>query len=229
MTVLQIINRVLRRLREDQVTDTTDEYTKLIESFLSDIHAEVVAAHDWSSMDATVSTSAVAGQNEYSLAGTNELTCLRYTEGKPLVYWYDDVSDTDGECLIELSWEKYLDLLRTGTEDTDKPGFFAFRVVEDEAQVALWPAPLTSDGYFTARVHIPETQYQVGDSTSQTLKAPSRVLVNGVLYLALNERGEEMGEPGHIAERRYLSSMTDAIDADIQRSGRTNRLEFYRD
>ena len=50
-----------------------------------------------------------------------------------------------------------------------------------------------------------------------------------MLFLAFNERGEEMGEPGNMAERRYATSLVDAIDADVQRTGRTNRLEFYRD
>lgn len=230
MTVIQILNRVLRRLREEQVTDTSEEYTKLLESFLSDVHEEVVNSHDWSSMDSTVSVTVVAGTMEYPLTGTNENTMLRFSEGQPLVYYYD-VGDVQGAALQQISWEKLHQLERQDTSHTGTPYYFAFRVIEDEAQIAVWPIPAASDAgaTITVRVHVPETAYQVGDSTAQTLKAPAKPLIQGVLYLALNERGEEMGEPGNIAERRYYTAIGEAIDADMQTRGQTNRLEFYRD
>jgi len=36
------------------------------------------------------------------------------------------------------------------------------------------------------------------------------------LYYALNERGEEMGEPGQISERRAHRAMTAAMELDMQ-------------
>ena len=245
MTLLQLVNRVLRRLREDEVSDLTADYTILLVDFLSEVHAEILDEHDWSSMDYDVRVAAVASQEEYDLSATvadggnvaNGYTpttvksLVRQVEGRPVAYWYDSTSATQGCAIPQVSWEKYVDLYKSDTsQEAVQPTVFALRQDGDGFKLALWPAPDASTGIFELRFHTPETVLSSESSTTATtVLAPERPLVLGALYLALNERGEELGEPGNVAEQRYYKALAAAKEADQMNSGRTNKFEFYRD
>lgn len=245
MTLLQLVNRVLRRLREDEVTDFTADYTTLIVDFLAEVHAEVLDEHDWSSMDYDVQVAAVASQEEYDLSATiadgggvtngytptTAKSLVRQVEGTPVAYWYDSVSATQSTKIPQVSWEKYVDLYKSDTsQEAIQPTVFALRQDGDGFRLALWPTPDASTGIFEIRFHTPEAVISSESSTvSTTVLAPERPLVLGALYLALNERGEELGEPGNIAEQRYYKALAAAKEADQMNSGRTNKFEFYRD
>jgi len=58
---------------------------------------------------------------------------------------------------------------------------------------------------------------------------PHRPVYLGALYLALNERGEEMGEPGGKAEQRYRVALNSAIEADQKAKVRSEEYEAVRD
>ena len=231
MTLLQIINRVLRRLREDEVTDFSDEYTMLLLDLLADIHEEVLDYHDWSLFDHEEAVNLVGGQAEYALTGTNLKSVLRYMDGQPLIYWFVDSLDSDGDPLQEISWEAYQSMYQGGrTEEQDQPQFVAFRQSGTGLTMAVWPAPINSGGIIRVHLNTPEATLDPDTAlTTAELAVPTKPLIAGVLYLALNERGEEMGEPGNIAEQRYNSALIAAKEIDVMRSGRTNKLEFYRD
>lgn len=231
MTLLQIINRVLRRLREDEVTDFSDEYTALLLDLLADIHEEVLEYHDWSLFDHEETVNLVAGQAEYTLTGTNLKSVLRYTDGQPLIYWFADTLDSDGDPLQEVSWEAYQAMYQRGrSEEQDQPQCVAFRHSGTGLTMAVWPTPLNSGGIIRLHFNTPEATIDPDTAlTTDTVAVPTKPLIQGLLYLALNERGEEMGEPGNIAEQRYNSALIAAKEIDVMRSGRTNKIEFYRD
>lgn len=245
MTILQIINRILRRLREDQVTDLTDEYSLLLVEFLSDIHAQVLEAHDWSKFDHTVTVAVAAGTFEYDLSATvsggghvtngetvtTDASILRYdADGRPVVHYYETVSATQGTGLSLISWESYLDLLKEKTDQTSTyPTYFALQQNDSGYKMALWPAPAVTGGYVHLRFNTPEAVVTSSDDSSRVLLAPQRPLIQGVLYLAFNERGEEIGEPGGVAESRFGLALQAAVEQDVMLSGRTNKFEFYRD
>lgn len=244
MTLLQIINRVLRRLREDQATDFTDEYTLLLVEFLGDIHAEVLEDHDWSSMDHTSEVAVASGTYLYDLSATvanggnikngdtvtTHQSVLRYNKGQPLVFWYDTDTDPQGEALVQVSWQHFEQLYSENTTLTATSArYFAIRLNAEGYQLAIWPAPDSTGGVVRLRFHTPETVISTDDATTREVLAPWRPLVQGVLMLALNERGEEIGEPGNIAERRYFTALTAAKEVDVMVNGRTNDVEFYRD
>ena len=245
MTLLQLVNRVLRRLREDEVTDFSADYTTLIVDFLGEIHAEVLDEHDWSSMDHDLRVLGVASQREYDLSATTanggdvevgyspttEKSLVRQIDGTPVAYWYTDTSSVQGTRIPQISWEQYYAMYKENRTDTaDQPAYFALTQRADGFRLAMWPAPVGSGGALEIRFHTPETVISSESSiTTTTIKAPERPLVLGALYLALNERGEELGEPGNIAEQRYYKALAAAKEADQMNNGRTNKFEFYRD
>ena len=244
MTLLQMVNRVLRRLREDQVTDlTTDAYSKLVAEFVADAHREVVQAHDWSVMDKGVVITVVPGRSSYSLSvgstdlysgwtGVSDKAQLRYYQDAPIAYVFDEYAKIgNGDPLNELNQTtgqgtEVAALTRVST--TGRPDTFSLIPTSTGTKFVL---DVPSDGtyYVYLRLHDPELEIDVDTDSARDLLAPSAPILAGALYFALNERGEEMGEPGNVAERRYINAIGTAIETDIIRATRTNTHEMYRD
>ena len=62
MTYLDLINGVLRRLREDTVTTANEtDYSQLVGEFVNDAKKQVELAHKWSALRTTVTLSTNVG------------------------------------------------------------------------------------------------------------------------------------------------------------------------
>jgi len=68
MTYLQLVNSVMRRLREEEVT-TVDEYdySKLIGDFVNDAKRQIEDSWDWSAIRTTFPLTTVAGTSAYPI------------------------------------------------------------------------------------------------------------------------------------------------------------------
>jgi hypothetical protein len=244
MTLLQMVNRVLRRLREDQVTDlTTDAYSKLVATFVADAHREVVEAHDWAVMDKGVVITVTAGVSTYSLSvgstdlyagytGVSSKALVRYLDDAPIAYIYESIANLgNGDPLNELVQADYAvvqDSLLTRVSTQNRPSRFALMPTATGLQLVL-DAPADGTYYLYIRLHDPELEIDVDTDSARDLVAPYAPIVAGATYYALNERGEEMGEPGNVAERRYIAALGTAIETDTILATRTNTHEMYRD
>lgn len=105
MTFLEVVNKVLLRLRENQATSVADdEYSMLIGEFVNDAKQEAESLAMWGNQRQTVTTDSVADQNIYLLPNTNEWTKPwkdRTCEGRPQAWAVKkagayDVEFTDG-------------------------------------------------------------------------------------------------------------------------------------
>ena len=71
MTYLQLVNSVLRRLREDEVTTVAqNSYSKLIGEFVNDAKRIVEDSWDWSSLRTTLTVQTSANVFSYALVGS---------------------------------------------------------------------------------------------------------------------------------------------------------------
>ena len=62
MTYLQLVNSVLRRLREDEITTVNEtDYSKLVGDFVNDAIQVVENSSDWTALRTTVTVNTVAG------------------------------------------------------------------------------------------------------------------------------------------------------------------------
>jgi hypothetical protein len=76
----------------------------------------------------------------------------------------------------------------------------------------------------------PAPQLAVDGTTDATeVLLPDRPIFLLALMTALNERGEEIGEPGNLAERKFVNALSAAIERDIQAAGKAERYEWRRD
>ena len=77
MTYLEAINNVLRRLREDEVTTTSEtSYSALIGDLINDAKKLVEDSWTFSSLRSTIQVATVVGQAEYSLTGSGQSLSL---------------------------------------------------------------------------------------------------------------------------------------------------------
>lgn len=244
-TQLQLVNRVLQRLREPQVTSVSaNEYTQLLAGFLNDIIFTMCEDHDWTTFRKEVTFSSVPSQTGYLLnlldseggavtsdTPTNDESLLLYDGyNQPLVF--DVTSGSAPFRLVQYDEDYRLGLEREGDTPTSATPH-AFSSVMDftgDTRVGvkfnLYPTPTAVRDY-TATFWIPQQELATnGDDNDTVISLPPQVLFLGTLFLALNERGEEIGEPGNVAERRWLRALGAAKEADMVSRGRTNRYEF---
>jgi len=251
-TQLTIVNRILRRLREDTVTGITDnDYSELIADFVADAVSEVQDAHAWEACKHTVIVDLVDGTSDYILTSkvasggnvrdASDRVCnteseLLFIEDWPQVW----IRDTDGD---ELGWNlKFItpEVFRQmkaqdNTDTNDDPCYFTIEPVFNETgdtnhlYMKIYPEPdaarVVELAFWTP---VPEL---LADGTTDSLNIiiPTRPVFQLALMYAFNERGEEIGEPGNLAERRYLQSIQTAIERDISAYGKADRYEWRRD
>ena len=78
MTYLDLINNVLRRLREDVVTTASEtDYSALIGDLVNDAKKIVENSYDWTALRETITVSTVDGTDTYSLTGSGDLAVVK--------------------------------------------------------------------------------------------------------------------------------------------------------
>ena len=98
MTYKDLVNNVLRRLRETEVSSVqTNSYSKLIGDLVNDAKDLVENSWDWSALRTTLTITTTSGVFNYSLTGSQnnikELNVLNDTSNLPMIYqtnnWFD--------------------------------------------------------------------------------------------------------------------------------------------
>jgi len=205
MTYLQIINAVLRRLRETEVTDVNEtDYSKLIGEYVNSVKKEVEAAWDWNALRTTLTLNTVDGVFNYTLLGSGS----RFRVS-------DVVNDTSNYMLQQKgsAWmnQRFL------TVDTQRstPSFYSFNGVDSnlDSAVDLYPVP---DGVYTLRFNVTIPQDDLADNTD-TLQIPSEPVIQGTLARAISERGEDGGRLSNDQYTLYRSAMADEIAIEAGR------------
>ena len=98
MTYLNLVNGVLRRLREDEVSNVSEStYSKMVGDYVNDAKDLVETAWDWSPLRSTLTITTSNGDNLYSLTGSRN-------EGKVLNF----INDTSN-CLVEYQTQNWFD------------------------------------------------------------------------------------------------------------------------
>ena len=203
MTYLNIMNNVLRRLREDEVTNVTENtYAKMVGDFINDAKNLVEEAADWSALRQTVSITTTASDNQYSLTDCGDnvkvMSALNDTENCYLGYqtkdWFNE--------------QLYINPIVEGA-----PRYYTFDGLDanGDTQVLVSPRPTKAQ---TLRFDVIKRQADL-ISDSNNLLVPEKPVIHLAVALLARERGETGGtstaEYFQIADK-YLSDAV-AIDA----------------
>lgn len=229
-TLLTITNRVLRRLREDEVDDLADDYSALIADFISDIVSEVNGETVWNAYDTEYTVSVVAGTRDYALTGTtNESMLLYQPSGHAQAWIFDDANDDQGEQLIYLDPSEYYRRLQLDRDDeNDKPQWFTVEkdTDNDDLYLRLWPKPSAAK-FIRIRFNTPPAELDPETDANTEIKLPARVVFLGALWMAMQERGEEIGDGGP-HQRRFLKSVAVAVENELRARERTGMYDWTR-
>ena len=203
MTYLNIMNSVLRRLREEEVNSVSEStYSKMAGDFINDAKTMVEQAADWSALRETITISTTATDNTYSLTGTGDDVKVMSV-----------LNDTQNCFMQYQSKDWFNDSLYIAVAAEGAPLYYTYNGLDanGDTQVLVGPVP---DGVYSLRFDVVKRQ---GDLTSNSdkLLIPNQPVIHLALALLARERGETGGtstaEYFAIADK-YLSDAI-AIDA----------------
>jgi hypothetical protein len=203
MTYVEIVNEVLKRLREETVDSVTlTEYSTLIGLLVNEAKREVEDAHQWSSLDTDITVTTSPGVRDYTLTGTNHRTVLKFGYNQSKKWFLDNTTRAVLVKLQELNFTPvYNDVLRFTMLKRDATGQVIVRVD---------PYPVgTEQLVFNCKV--PQLNLV---NNLDSLLIPEEPVILRAYSLAIAERGEDSGQGSQQAENKYLTSLRDHISID---------------
>ena len=205
MTYLEIVNSVLRRLREDQV-DTVGEtsYSTLIGDFVNDAKTVVEDAHSWSSLRTSIEFDTVSGTAIYALTGAGQDAEVR------------EAMNISNSSIMGMSNRSVMNKrYNLTTPATGTPTDFAFSGTDSNGDITVRVYPKPNGIYslfFDAFV-----KQAVLSEDATVLKVPHNPVLQLAFGLALRERGETGGQS---AQEQFIlaeAALSDAVAFDANK------------
>jgi hypothetical protein len=203
MTYLDIVNNILRRLRERTVSTVNEtSYSTLIAVLVNDAKEEVENAWQWSALRTTLAATTEAGIFNYELNGSrNRLTVL------------DVVNDTSNFFMEYKSAHEMNDLFLNQTPEQSEPRYYSFNGVstaDNDTLVDLYPIP---DGAYNLRFNVVLRSVDL-TTDNEDLVIPTQPVIQLAYAKAVEERGEDGGVAAVSAYRTAERALSDAIALD---------------
>lgn len=211
MTYLQLVNKILIRLRENEVTSVQDNpYSKLIGEFVNIVKREVEDSWNWQALRNTITANTENQAFSYTLTGTD--TRIRIS---------DVINDTTNQVLEYRSSAWFNKQFLLIPPETGEPYYYNLNGISEagEVQVDLYPVP---DGLYAVRFNLfqPEPDL-VADG--DTVRTPYQIIVEGAVARAISERGDDGGYTEQ--EQRYNRILSDYIA--MEAGTRTEETTWY--
>ena len=202
MTYLEVVNNILKRLRERTVATIEESaYSSLIAVLVNDAKESVENAWSWSGLRTTLSATTSTNVFNYELNGSlNRMTVL------------DVINDTDDFFMKHKDSHTFNSLFLNTTPQEGSPYYYNFNGIsaDGDTQVDVYPIP---DGAYDLRFNVVlRTNDLSGDA--DTFKVPSKPIELLAYAMAVEERGEDGGVNPVSAYARSDVALADAIALD---------------
>jgi hypothetical protein len=203
-TYLQLVNNVLIRLRETEVSSVGDTpYSSLIGVFVNDAKREIENAHEWNVLTTTIVLPTVAGTRNYTLTGSGQ----RFRTQDVL----NDTQDIPMQ-QVPTNWMNRQYFL--GTIQGAAPTYYNYSGIDgDDTQVDVWPNP---DGVYSLRFELVIPQENL-TANADTLKVPAYLVQMLAYAKAVGERGEDGGTSFSEIYQQYRLALADAVAIEKNR------------
>jgi hypothetical protein len=199
MNYLELVNNVLIRLREDEVTAPTDTpYSKLISTFVNDAKRIVEDSFQWNVLTETLTVTTSADLFNYVLTGSGQRFRVM------------DVIHSEEDYYLEPKNSSQMNtLLLNENPQKGEPSFYNFNGVDDngDTQVDLYPIP---NGIQNIYFNLYKPQPQLTDASTRLL-VPSEPVIKYAYAQAVAERGEDGGIAAQEASSLADMSLADHI------------------
>jgi hypothetical protein len=181
MTYLNLMNNVLRRLREEETTSVSSTtYVKMVGDFINDAKKLVEEATDWSALRETITVSTTASDNTYSLTGGGDnvkVMCV--------------LNDTSNFFMDYQTKDWFNEQLYISSAAEGTPRYYTYNGLDasGDTQVLVGPTP---DGVYSLRFDVIKRQADLSSNTDSLL-VPAMPVVHLAIALLARERGETGG------------------------------------
>lgn len=210
MNYLDLVNNVLRRMREDQVSSIYEnQQSTVIADFINDARRHVEEAHDWTTLYTDFEFNTAASDKLYSLTGT---------QNRATIY--------DARNLTSMAFLKYVPSAQIRrSEMISNPGesaptWYTVNGVDSngDTQIELWPVP---DGIYQMSVHMVQREDDLTEDGSITT-LPHMPIIHMAHMLAVSERGDVSSQDMQMLSSLAAKSLNDAIQYDMARQPENN-------
>jgi hypothetical protein len=199
MTYLELVNSVLRRLRESEVSAVTDNsYSKLIGEFVNDAKRQSEDSYNWNALTETLTADTTNNIFNYVLTGSGQRFRV-----------IDVINDTTNNFLQLQTTAQMNKMFLVDTAVTSEPMYYNFNGVNSsgDTQVDIYPVPNQT---YSLRFNIIKPQVALS-ANSDILLIPSEPVVLGATARAIAERGEDGGFASGEVYGLFKQSLADAI------------------
>jgi len=200
MTFLELINDVLIRLRETQVsTNAETGYSTLIGKFVNDAKRQVEDAFSWNVLATDITVTTVAATYQYSLTGAGQKFQVQDAINSTANIGMTNIS------FVEMNRYQNFAIIPAATI----PSMYSFEGVDasGDTKVTLYPRP---DAVYSLRFSLTVPQATLAaDATA--VKVPDVLVAQNAYARALAERGEDGGINSSEAYQLYRTMLSDYI------------------
>jgi len=204
-TYLNLVNNVLRRLREPTVSSVQDNnYAKMLGVFVNDAKRDIEDAHDWNVLANTLTATTTASVFNYVLTGSG----MRFR----VIDILNDTNNFQLKYAPTVWMDKQFLLVDSGH---GCPAYYNFNGVDSngDTQVDLFPIP---DGAYTIRFNLIIPQVDLVND-SDRVWVPDHLVSMLAYAKAIAERGEDSGVLSSEAYQLYRLALADAIAIERNR------------
>lgn len=202
MTYLQIVNNVLKRLRERTVSTVSEtSYSTLIGMLVNDAKQEVEQAWDWSALRTTLTATTSAGVFAYELTGAGDTVKI-----------LDVVNDTSNTFMTYKTASEFNNYYLNTTPTQGSPRYYSFNGLDEnnDTIVEVYPPP---DGVYSIRFNIIDRQADLSADTDVPL-CHNKAIEMLAYAKAVEERGEDGGASSNSAYATANRVLNDALSLD---------------
>ena len=205
MTYLELVNDVLIRLRETQVSTVTEStYSTLIGKFVNDAKRQIEDAYAWNVLGTTLSFNTTPGTYIYSMTGAGQKFQVM-----------DAINTTANVGLRNISFVEMNRLQNFSTPISGIPEAYTFDGVDGngDTKVVLFGRP---DNVYTIQFALTVPQATLSSDSTSVL-VPDVLVVQNAYARALVERGEDGGLASSEAYQLYRAMLADYIALESTR------------
>lgn len=202
MTYLQLVNKVLTRLREDTVdTVSQNTYSALVGEFVNDAKRIVEDAWDWSALRTTLTVTTTADVFNYSLTGSgNRIELL------------DVINDSSNFFMKYRDSHWFNKTFLVDEPASGSPMYYGFNGVDVNGDTAVDLSPIPDAAYslrFNCILRNPELS-----ADTDEVNIPTLPIIHLAVALAVAERGEAGGQSAAELFGVADKILSDAISLD---------------
>lgn len=222
-TQLQLVNSILRRLREPAVTSVaSNDYSKMVAEYLNQAKQEVEDAWDWLHLRNTITVATVASTFRYTLTGAGKRWRLLRDWSTQPPGWdvWNDSTDAQLTKAPSSAWMTRM-LLNNSVAAGEPLWFDVNGQSSGDPQVDLYPVP---NGVWSLKFNmvIPQADFALdGTDNSTELVVPEMPVLLRAYDLCRNERGEDGSTSPSTRQKEYQ----DVLWTHIMREMNVNNEE----